>query len=113
MIGGDPSSVLQEVNMTILNPKICQNSYSTLPNFNITLPNGFNGDHILCIGDTSGKKDACQVMQIITRYLKIISITYLNINYNCLPTYTCIKSCDKTFFLWSRCSFFALFVINQ
>ncbi|XP_063849933.1 venom protease-like isoform X1 [Scylla paramamosain] len=59
LLGGFPSSILQEVNVTVFQSAQCDRSYSTLPNYADTWPRGI-GKEILCAGDLNGGRDACQ-----------------------------------------------------
>ncbi|XP_045129242.1 venom protease-like isoform X2 [Portunus trituberculatus] len=57
--GGFPTSILQEISVTVFPSAMCNDSYSTLRNFEDTWPRGI-GDEILCAGDLNGGRDACQ-----------------------------------------------------
>ncbi|XP_063849975.1 venom protease-like [Scylla paramamosain] len=57
--GGFPTSILQEINVTVFPSAQCNDSYSTLPSYEDTWPRGI-GDEILCAGDLNGGRDACQ-----------------------------------------------------
>ncbi|KAK8736615.1 hypothetical protein OTU49_005093 [Cherax quadricarinatus] len=57
--GGSPSSVMQEVNVTVFSSQECDKSYSTLLDYSISWPRGIN-DNIICAGDRNGGRDACQ-----------------------------------------------------
>ncbi|XP_050721195.1 clotting factor G beta subunit-like [Eriocheir sinensis] len=57
--GGRPSSVLQEVEVTVFSPGQCDRSYSNLPHYPSTWPRGI-GQETLCAGDLAGGRDACQ-----------------------------------------------------
>ncbi|XP_050721194.1 clotting factor G beta subunit-like [Eriocheir sinensis] len=57
--GGKPSSVLQEVEVTVFSPGQCDRSYSNLPRYPSTWPRGI-GQETLCAGDLAGGRDACQ-----------------------------------------------------
>ncbi|XP_050721237.1 vitamin K-dependent protein C-like isoform X2 [Eriocheir sinensis] len=57
--GGQPSSVLQEVNVTVFPPAQCDRSYSNLPHYPAAWPRGI-GKETLCAGDIAGGRDACQ-----------------------------------------------------
>ncbi|MPC31463.1 Transmembrane protease serine 9 [Portunus trituberculatus] len=46
-------------NVTVFPSAMCNDSYSTLRNFEDTWPRGI-GDEILCAGDLNGGRDACQ-----------------------------------------------------
>ncbi|KAB7495917.1 Serine protease Hayan [Armadillidium nasatum] len=57
---GRPSRVLREVVLEIFEPKVCEVSYSKLPDFVADYPEGMNKTTIVCAGDKSGGKDTCQ-----------------------------------------------------
>lgn len=59
--GGFPSSILQEVNVTVFQSSRCDNSYSALFHYASRFPQGI-GEDILCAGDPAGGRDACQVL---------------------------------------------------
>ncbi|XP_045129366.1 venom protease-like [Portunus trituberculatus] len=59
LLGGFPSSILQEVNVTVFQSGQCDRSYSTLPDYPNTWPQGI-GKEMLCAGDLDGGRDACQ-----------------------------------------------------
>lgn len=59
--GGFPSSILQEVNVTVFSSSQCDRSYSSLTSYATTWPQGI-GQETLCAGDPNGGRDACQVM---------------------------------------------------
>ncbi|XP_069184040.1 venom protease isoform X1 [Procambarus clarkii] len=56
---GFPSSVLQEVNVTVFQSSECDQSYSTLLEYPTTWPQGI-GQETVCAGDRNGGRDACQ-----------------------------------------------------
>ncbi|XP_071537119.1 clotting factor G beta subunit-like [Panulirus ornatus] len=56
---GTPSSVLQEVSMTVFTPSRCVASYSELTHYSKNWPRGIREESI-CAGDEEGGKDACQ-----------------------------------------------------
>ncbi|XP_069960130.1 clotting factor G beta subunit [Cherax quadricarinatus] len=56
---GFPSSVLQEVEVTVFESKECDKSYSTLLEYPSSWPLGI-GEEIVCAGDRSGGRDSCQ-----------------------------------------------------
>ncbi|KAL7640661.1 UNVERIFIED_CONTAM: hypothetical protein RMT77_008936 [Armadillidium vulgare] len=58
--GGRPSRVLREVVLEVFEPKVCEESYSKLPDFVADYPEGMNKTTIVCAGDKSGGKDTCQ-----------------------------------------------------
>ena len=62
---GERSSVLLEVNITVLNNKVCETNYMFLPDFLQRWPRGFIDDVILCAGELDQNKDACQVIMFI------------------------------------------------
>ncbi|KAG7170809.1 Clotting factor B-like 4 [Homarus americanus] len=57
--GGKPSSVLQEVEVTIFPFSDCDKSYSTLLGYTRQWPRGI-GKETVCAGDRAGGRDACQ-----------------------------------------------------
>ncbi|RXG67335.1 Proclotting enzyme [Armadillidium vulgare] len=57
---GRPSRVLREVVLEVFEPKVCEESYSKLPDFVADYPEGMNKTTIVCAGDKSGGKDTCQ-----------------------------------------------------
>ncbi|KAK8406189.1 hypothetical protein O3P69_007129 [Scylla paramamosain] len=57
--GGQPSSILQEVKVTVFSPTQCDRSYSNLPQYAETWPQGI-GQETVCAGDPNGGRDACQ-----------------------------------------------------
>ncbi|XP_069176437.1 proclotting enzyme-like [Procambarus clarkii] len=57
--GGFPSSVLQEVNVTVFQSSACDQSYSTLSYYPSIWPQGI-GQETVCAGDRNGRRDACQ-----------------------------------------------------
>ncbi|MPC40557.1 Clotting factor B [Portunus trituberculatus] len=57
--GGFPSSVLQEVDLVMFPSAQCDRSYSSLPHYADTWPQGI-GQETLCAGDPAGGRDACQ-----------------------------------------------------
>ncbi|KAG0719429.1 Clotting factor B [Chionoecetes opilio] len=57
--GGFPSTILQEVNVTVFDVGQCDRSYTTLPHYPTTWPQGI-GEETLCAGDLNGGRDACQ-----------------------------------------------------
>ncbi|KAK8376886.1 hypothetical protein O3P69_010078 [Scylla paramamosain] len=57
--GGFPSTILQEVNVTVFDVGQCDSSYSSLPHYSVTWPQGI-GEETLCAGDPNGGRDACQ-----------------------------------------------------
>nr|XP_045599361.1 venom protease-like [Procambarus clarkii] len=56
---GFPSSVLQEVQLTVFPPSQCDKSYSTLLEYSISWPQGV-GEETVCAGDLNGGRDSCQ-----------------------------------------------------
>lgn len=65
ILGGFPSPILQEVNVTVFTVDQCDSSYSNLPHYAFTWPQGI-GEETLCAGDPNGGRDACQVMMLTT-----------------------------------------------
>ncbi|XP_063849922.1 venom protease-like isoform X2 [Scylla paramamosain] len=59
LFGGYPSSILQEVNVTVFPSDQCDRSYSILSHYAKTWPQGI-GQETLCAGDPEGGRDACQ-----------------------------------------------------
>ncbi|XP_063850050.1 trypsin-5-like [Scylla paramamosain] len=57
--GGFSSSVLQEVDLVTFPSAQCDSSYSSLPHYADTWPQGI-GQETLCAGDPAGGRDACQ-----------------------------------------------------
>ncbi|XP_042217629.1 clotting factor G beta subunit-like isoform X1 [Homarus americanus] len=56
---GEPSSVLQEVEITVFPSSDCDKSYSTLDDYLKKFPRGI-GKETVCAGDRAGGRDACQ-----------------------------------------------------
>ncbi|KAK7076698.1 Trypsin-like serine protease [Halocaridina rubra] len=56
---GNPSSILQEVDVTVFPTSECENKYRKLRQFRLTWPNGI-GEETTCAGDRAGGRDACQ-----------------------------------------------------
>lgn len=56
---GNPSSKLQEVDVTMFPVSKCQENYSILPEFSQVWPNGIREESV-CAGDINGGRDACQ-----------------------------------------------------
>ncbi|XP_042217647.1 venom protease-like [Homarus americanus] len=56
---GEPSSVLQEVEITVFPSSDCDKSYSTLDDYLKEFPRGI-GKETVCAGDRVGGRDACQ-----------------------------------------------------
>ncbi|XP_069956571.1 venom protease-like [Cherax quadricarinatus] len=56
---GLPSSVLQQVNVTVFKSEECDKSYSTLLEYSDTWPLGI-GEETVCAGDRNGGRDSCQ-----------------------------------------------------
>ncbi|KAK7076696.1 CLIP domain-containing serine protease [Halocaridina rubra] len=56
---GSPSSILQEVDLTIFPNSKCEANYSRLRHYSISWPNGI-GNETTCAGDEAGGRDACQ-----------------------------------------------------
>ncbi|XP_042217617.1 clotting factor G beta subunit-like [Homarus americanus] len=56
---GEPSSVLQEVEITVFPSSDCDKSYSTLEDYLKEFPRGI-GKETVCAGDRAGGRDACQ-----------------------------------------------------
>lgn len=61
--GGHPSSILQEVELTVFSPTQCDRSYSNLTHYAETWPQGI-GQETVCAGDPNGGRDACQVREL-------------------------------------------------
>ncbi|KAK8720211.1 hypothetical protein OTU49_013514, partial [Cherax quadricarinatus] len=59
LFGGSSSSVLQEVDITILPSTKCVESYSTLQEYSTVWPRSIK-EETICAGDPKGGKDACQ-----------------------------------------------------
>lgn len=59
--GGVPSTILQEANVTVFPVDQCDRSYSSLPHYTATWPQGMKQE-TLCAGDPDGGRDACQVL---------------------------------------------------
>ncbi|XP_045128931.1 clotting factor G beta subunit-like isoform X2 [Portunus trituberculatus] len=59
LFGGYPSSILQEVNVTVFSSDQCDRSYSILSHYAQTWPQGI-GEETMCAGDPEGGRDACQ-----------------------------------------------------
>uniref|UniRef100_A0A0P4WL93 Peptidase S1 domain-containing protein n=1 Tax=Scylla olivacea TaxID=85551 RepID=A0A0P4WL93_SCYOL len=57
--GGLPTTFLQEVKVTVFTSDKCDTSYSILPKYKTSWPQGI-GEETLCAGDLEGGKDACQ-----------------------------------------------------
>ncbi|XP_066939822.1 venom protease-like [Macrobrachium rosenbergii] len=57
--GGVGSSIIQEVNVTVFPTSVCDQSYSSLRDYELVWPRGIR-ETILCAGDPQGGKDACQ-----------------------------------------------------
>ncbi len=58
--GGAPASVLQEVDLKIINNTVCEENYRNLIESKTKFPVGI-GDSLICAGHEEGGKDACQV----------------------------------------------------
>lgn len=56
---GFPSSILQEVSLSVFPTEQCDSSYSTLLDYPTFWPEGI-GEETVCAGDPEGGKDACQ-----------------------------------------------------
>ncbi|XP_071537115.1 venom protease-like [Panulirus ornatus] len=56
---GFPSSILQEVNVTVFPSSRCDASYSSLREYRKSWPRGIS-DETICAGDPNGGRDACQ-----------------------------------------------------
>ncbi|XP_071536865.1 LOW QUALITY PROTEIN: venom protease-like [Panulirus ornatus] len=59
LFGGYPSSVLQEVNVTVFPSSACDEKYSSLVVYKDSWPEGIR-DETICAGDPEGGKDACR-----------------------------------------------------
>ncbi|KAK8372824.1 hypothetical protein O3P69_011819 [Scylla paramamosain] len=59
LTGGPPTTFLQQVKVTVFTSDKCDTSYSILPKYNTSWPQGI-GEETLCAGDVEGGKDACQ-----------------------------------------------------
>ncbi|XP_064112633.1 venom protease-like [Macrobrachium nipponense] len=57
--GGVGSSIIQEVNVTVFPTSACDQSYSSLRDYELVWPKGIR-ETVLCAGDPQGGKDACQ-----------------------------------------------------
>ncbi|XP_063849982.1 clotting factor G beta subunit-like [Scylla paramamosain] len=57
--GGKPTTFLQQVKVTVFTSDKCDTSYSILPKYKTSWPQGI-GEETLCAGDVEGGKDACQ-----------------------------------------------------
>ena len=51
--------------MEVFDAAVCEESYSNLPDFNFTFPQGMTNNNVLCAGDKKGGRDACQVRHLI------------------------------------------------
>lgn len=58
--GGAPASVLQEVDLKVINNSKCEKSYSNLIESKLKFPLGIKRS-LICAGHEKGEKDACQV----------------------------------------------------
>ncbi|XP_071537043.1 venom protease-like [Panulirus ornatus] len=59
LFNGFPSSILQEVNVTVFPSSRCDASYSNLVEYSRSWPRGI-GNETICAGDPNGGRDACQ-----------------------------------------------------
>ena len=57
---GEGSSVLQEVQLVVVNEQQCQQSYQRHPNFEDDFPGGFQGTKLCANGADGTSRDACR-----------------------------------------------------